>query len=562
MLERFALYFHTVRYLKPVQIWGRIWYRLFRVVLNDEPVPDVRVVAGEWTCRSERPATMLSAERFRFLNQESDVLNADAWQRSDMPMLWWYNLHYFDDLSAHGADQRVEWHELLINRWVAEIPLTEGVGWQPYPISLRSVNWIKWQLKGNTLSDSAVTSLALQVRFLRSHLEIHLLGNHLWANAKALVFAGCFFEGEEADEWLKKGLSLIQRESAEQILDDGGHFELSPMYHAIVLEDLLDLVQLAMLYPQRLSQAFRDEWTRLTKSMFVWLSAMSHPDGGISFFNDATHGIAPDLAALTRYAEVLGILVYTPEFQPQLLSESGYLCAQNAVACLIADVGCIGPDYLPGHAHADTLSFELSLFGQRVIVNQGIDRYGTDPERVRQRGTAAHSTVEVDGENSSEVWSGFRVARRAYPQQLSFEENGPSIFLNCAHDGYRRLPGRVAHQRTWALTDQSLIVTDKLSGKYQAAVAYFHLHPAVRVSSVQGNSCVLNVDEHEVTLTVTGGHLNVGAGAYHEGFGLRAAAACLQVSMTADQLSTELSTEIRWDASERNAPTSPESRCR
>lgn len=550
MLDRVALYFHTVRYLKPVQIWGRVWYPLFKVALDNELVPDVRVVAGDWICRSERFTTMLAADRFRFLNQEADVPNAESWRRDDVPMLWLYNLHYFDDLNAQDADQRIEWHKQLIDRWIGEIPLTEGVGWQPYPISLRSVNWIKWQLKGNALPDPAITSLALQVRFLRSHLEIHLLGNHLWANAKALVFAGCFFEGEEADEWLKKGLSLIQREAVEQILDDGGHFELSPMYHAIVLEDLLDLVQLAMLYPQRLPQALRDEWTRLVKSMFVWLSAMSHPDGGISFFNDATHGIAPDLGALKRYAEALGLLIYTPEPKPQLLSESGYLSAQNAAACLIADVGRIGPDYLPGHAHADTLSFELSLFGQRVIVNQGIDRYGTDAERIRQRGTAAHSTVQVDGENSSEVWSGFRVARRAYPQQLSFEENGSSVFLNCAHDGYRRLPGRVTHQRTWALTDQSLTVTDKLSGKYETAIAYFHLHPVVRVSRVQGNSCVLSVAGQEVALSFAGGDLSVGAGAYHEGFGLRAAATCLQVTMTADQLSTE----IRWDSSEIDTP--------
>ena len=544
MLDRAALYFHTVRYLKPMQIWGRLWHKFSTGGLSTKPSPAVSKVQGKWICRSERGRTMLSAERFRFLNQEANVPDAQAWHRDDMPMLWLYNLHYFDDLNAQGADQRVDWHKQLINRWVAEIPLTEGVGWQPYPISLRSVNWIKWQLLGNKLPEPAIISLALQVRFLRSHLEIHLLGNHLWANAKALVFAGCFFDGEEADEWLFKGLSLIQRESAEQILDDGGHFELSPMYHAIVLKDLLDLIQLAMLYPQRLPQSLRNEWIRLAKSMFVWLSAMSHPDGGISFFNDATHGIAPDLGALKLYAEALGLPIYIPERQPQLLSESGYLSAQNAAACLIADVGRIGPDYLPGHAHADTLSFELSLFGLRVVVNQGIDRYGTDPERIRQRGTAAHSTVQVNCENSSEVWSGFRVARRAYPQQLSFEENGSAVFLNCAHDGYRRLPGRVTHQRTWALTDQSLTVTDKLSGKYQTAVSYFHLHPLVRVSSLDGNSCVLSVAGHDITLSVTGGELRVGEGAYHEGFGLRAEATCLQVTMTAKQLLTEL----RWGA--------------
>ena len=79
----------------------------------------------------------------------------------------------------------------------------------------------------------------------------------------------------------------------------------------------------------------------------------------------------------------------------------------------LLDVAPVGPDYLPGHAHADTLSFELSLFGQRVLVNSGTSQYEAGPERSRQRGTAAHNTVIVDGHDSSEVWAGFRVARRA-----------------------------------------------------------------------------------------------------------------------------------------------------
>ncbi len=543
MLARFALYFHTVRYLKQVQIWGRIWYRFFSVALSDKPVPIVRAVAGKWICGSERKPSMLAAHRFSFLNQEADVPGAADWQRGDMPLLWLYNLHYFDDLNAQGADERADWHQQLIKRWVSEIPLMQGVGWQPYPISLRSVNWIKWQLQGNALPDDAAASLALQVRFLRSRLEIHLLGNHLWANAKALVFAGCFFEGEEADEWLDKGLALLKRESSEQILDDGGHFELSPMYHATVLEDLLDLAQLATLYPQRLAASLRDGWVRYAQSMFTWLAAMSHPDGGISFFNDATHGIAPDLSALTHYATALQLPNDSAEAKTQLLADSGYVRAQNAAACLIADVGRIGPDYLPGHAHADTLSFELSLFGRRVVVNQGIDRYGAEQERVRQRGTAAHSTVQVDDADSSEVWSGFRVARRAYPQQLAFEQNDGAVFVYCAHDGYRRLPGRVTHHRTWALTDQTLTVTDSLSGKSNKAVAFFHLHPSVRVTSAGVRDCVLDVDGHEVNVVFTGGKLTICAGVYHEGFGLTAPTNTLHVLMTTAQLSTQ----IRWE---------------
>ena len=68
---------------------------------------------------------------------------------------------------------------------------------------------------------------------------------------------------------------------------------------------------------------------------------------------------------------------------------------QDAVA--IGDIGNVGPDYIPGHAHADTLSFEMSVFDMRFIVNSGTSVYGLGAERLRQRGTAAHSTVVIDG---------------------------------------------------------------------------------------------------------------------------------------------------------------------
>ena len=140
------------------------------------------------------------------------------------------------------------------------------------------------------------------------------------------------------------------------------------------------------------------------------------------------------------------------------LRDSGYVRLAAGPAVALLDVAPLGPDYLPGHAHADTLSFELSLFGQRVIVNGGTSRYGSGPERLAERGTAAHSTVQIDGADSSEVWGGFRVARRARPRDVRVHPGldplppvlSPAaagacagvLEVSAAHDGYCRLPGR------------------------------------------------------------------------------------------------------------------------
>jgi len=138
---------------------------------------------------------MLALERFVFLNEEGKLSGPDSWNDPSREKLWLYNLHYFDDLNAVGASERLDWHRALIQRWVVENPPTKGNGWESYPLSLRIVNWVKWGLQGNAMEPDWLDSLAVQVRFLRKRLEVHLLGNHLFANAKALVFAGLYFSG-------------------------------------------------------------------------------------------------------------------------------------------------------------------------------------------------------------------------------------------------------------------------------------------------------------------------------------------------------------------------------
>jgi uncharacterized heparinase superfamily protein len=463
---------------------------------------------------------MKGPQRFRFLDTERELANPADWNRSDWPRLWLYNLHYFDDLAADDAASRAAWHRDLIRRWMADNLPGHGRGWEPYPTSLRVVNWIKWALAGNGLWPEAAHNLAVQARWLRKRLEIHLLGNHLWANAKALVFAGTFFEGAEADAWRTRGITLLRREVVEQILSDGGHFERSPMYHAIAAEDLLDLVQLSCRYPDVFDAADVRTWRQTAGRMLRWLAVMSHPDGEIAFFNDAALGIAPSLLALRRYATALGVPVPSESLDAvEALPASGYVRLQIGPAVLIADAGEIGPDYLPGHAHADTLSFELSLHGRRVLVNGGTSTYEAGRERLRQRGTAAHNTVVVDGQDSSEVWSSFRVARRARPLEMRCGRDGDSLWVEAGHDGYRRLVGDVVHYRRWTLCPCRLVISDRLAGHFEAAMANWLLAPPAVPAACDERSVLLSLGEGVCRLSVEGGAPRLQPASWHPGFG-------------------------------------------
>ena len=474
---------------------------------------------------------MLENDTFQFLNIVGKACCADDWNNPQKEKLWLYNLHYFDDLNALGAENRVEWHRALIARWIAENSPGLGNGWESYPISLRIVNWIKWALKGNDLDAAWINSLAVQVRWLHRHIEWHLLGNHLFTNAKALVFAGLFFEGKESDEWLEKGISILLQEVPEQILNDGGHFELSPMYHAIILEDILDLLNITGTWPGHVSKMQVYQWREVVARMLCWLKGLTHPDGRIAFFNDAAFGIAPGYAVLEEYAQRLGIEIAFAQLTGRCthFAESGYLRLVRGKAVALLDVAQIGPSYLPGHAHADTLSFELSLFGQRVVVNSGTSQYGLGPERLRQRGTAAHSTVTVDGDDSSEVWSGFRVARRARPFGLEIGSGEDALTVSCAHDGYRRLQGRPIHRRSWRLAEHTLQVSDFIEGDFGEAVARYYLHPAVTVTSEGKRGQLCLPDGSLVRWSTVGGTAHVVSASWHPEFGLSAPCKCIEI---------------------------------
>lgn len=528
----------TVRHLQAKQIWGRVVFKLRRPKPDLSSPPAVRAPCDSWTSVPQRQPNLVEATVFSVFGGLYDV-STEGWDSPHIPKLTRYNLHYFDDLNAVASTSRLDWHKALIQRWINENEPGKGSGWEPYPLSLRIVNWIKWsQTDGVELPANAVASLATQVRFLHRRLEWHLLGNHLFVNAKALVFAGLFFEGREADTWLKTGLTILERELSEQILIDGGQFELSPMYHALAVEDVLDLINITRRY-QSLSRSDAlsnaPNWTARLPQMLRWLRIMSHPDGRIAFFNDAAFGITPEVGLLEEYARNLGIDIQIALGEGlHALPESGYWRLEKGPAVAILDLAAVGPDYLPAHAHADTLSFELSLHNNRLIVNSGTSVYGTDAERHRQRGTRAHSTLCIDEQNSSEVWGGFRVGRRAMVSDVQAEEVRSVLKAGATHDGYTHLSGSPLHHRSWNLEKQQLIVTDKLDGRGEHSVEInFYLNPAVE--AIEGRSGEIDLFDHSgkkicVASTSVNSGLRITPSTWHPEFGQSLASQCLRLS--------------------------------
>lgn len=524
-------FWRTVRHLRIGQIYHRLLFRLIKPTPDLGAAPPISLPGGPWVQTPAVEASMTGPERFVFLNERGSLAE-HGWDTPGKAKLWRYNLHYFDDLVAQGASRRSSWHSMLIARWIAENPPGQGTGWEPYPLSKRIINWIKWSLAGGTLDETALHSLAVQARWLTKRIEWHLLGNHLFLNAKALIFAGSFFGGEEGQHWRNLGWAIAGPQLREQFLSDGAQFELSPMYHALAVEDLLDLVNVVRAFPDDNGPSFIDEVHERAACAIQWLSDMSHPDGAIAFFNDAAFGIAPANAALYDYSAALGVAAPVARPAVHHSAASGYVRMENAGFFALIDLAAVGPDYLPGHAHADTLSLEFSLGTERVFVNSGTSVYGEGAERLRQRGTAAHNTVVLGGKDSSEVWAGFRVGRRARVHDVASGQGDGEGWCSGWHDGYGFLPGKPRHARRVVVRSDALTVQDRVDPPIESAQARFHIHPHVAV--------IQKGLGHWLLVTASGAELEVRADVqagwiepttWHPGFGTTVPSQCLVVPL-------------------------------
>ena len=510
------LYARTLRHLRPWQVAGRLVAAAKRKVGSSRipapPAPLVPRLSPRVPFPAHEPWNTREAMRggrFRFLNEAAELGFPPDWVVADRPLLWRFNLHYFHYLHLLSPDEQAA----LCRSWVAANPPGKGVGWHPYPTALRIVNWSR----AGVSEPDLLASLYRQAAFLFRNLETHIGGNHLLENARALVVAGLFFEGQgEAPRWLAKGLDLYRRETREQILPDGGHYERSPMYHALMLEGYLDVLNvLPHGHPDRV-------WLLETaKRMGDALATMTHPDGRLALFNDATHEIALSPEALTGYLHAL--TGHTPRARVSL-PDTGYFTHRDEAVSLIIDGGPVGPDHLLAHAHADIFSYELAVHGETFVVDSGVFEYPAGPMRAYVRSTEAHNTVCIDGVDQVECWGSFRVARRFAPEAVVFERSDETTLFEGTFGGYARLIGDgLRHHRQVRVEPgrRRITVRDRVEGRGRHRVeSRIHLHPSVTVTP-EDDGFTLRRGETTCRVVAEAGTVRVTDGWYCPRFGVR-----------------------------------------
>ncbi len=527
--KKFLLYFHTIRFLKLQQIYYRLRNLVFKGKVVDNFSGNIPTRESSWQniyLYEEKINTKFEAS---FLNVKKLLEFPNDWNDESRGKLWLYNLHYFEDLLSHNAIDKEKFHIKLFDLWIEHNDVGHGNGWEPYTISIRINNFLKAWLNGLNLDQKHFKSLHDQASYLSTCLEKHLLANHYFANLKALLFAGVIFDNQK---WIRIAYEGLNKEIDEQILNDGTHFELSPMYHTIFLTDLLDIINLSKYKPKYFEENFIEKIKQNIKKMFSCLNSLVHADNGLSYFNDSVDGIAPSKFKLTEYAKKLSLEIDDLNQRNLLcLEDSGFIIAQTKSNKIIFNATNISPDYNPGHAHADSLSFEMSIGNERVFVNKGISRYGDSSKRIEERATRSHNTVCVDEVDSSQVWSGFRVAKRATIKKRDCKilQKG-KIIMSAEHDGFKKIFNGPIHKRDLILTDYCLTIKDFLIGDFKTAKAYLYIHPDLEVD-LNNNKLAITGKSFEMVSDLRNVDARIIESYWNKSFGLSCSNECLVMNI-------------------------------
>jgi hypothetical protein len=475
MPGKILLILHTVKYLKFTQIFYQLYYRIKRKQSFIDCLPKQNVTFRHLCfdiniCSKQ---IILNKNHFCFLNLRKNFGKDIDWNFQEHGKLWNYNLQYFDYLFQPDIS---ETDKIQYLRSIIKSLENRHIQLESYPVSLRAINIIRY-FSGKHSDNEIIHSLYAQLEYLYHNLEYQILGNHLLENVFALFMGGYAFDNEK---WKRTGRRLLYKELKRQILSDGAHFELSPMYHKIVLFRLIELVDWYS-KTENPEYSFLDFIKVQTVKMLNWLYTVSFYETEIPYFNDSINNLTYSNQQLFDFAQCLNC----PPPTKINLKESGYRRFGSGKYQCVIDVGQIGASYQPGHAHADALSFILYYEKMPFVVETGTSTYQAGTVRNNERSTKAHNTVVVNDENQSEVWACFRVGERANVT-IESEDNDR---IQASHDGYKKRYG-ITHKRNFLFTENIINIVDTLLNdkKKKGGKSYFHFHPDRNVTL--NNNCI------------------------------------------------------------------------
>jgi hypothetical protein len=462
-------------------------------------------------------------ERARFLREGTDPKYPWALGRLDQLVALGQGYWISEDQAERRRFAQQFSAQLL--DFLSSNPAGLGIQWcNPMEVALRAANIAQSLLMFRDADParepafvfSSLRSLEEHGSFVEAHLENTgvVPNNHLIANYVGLLVVALLFpELPGSSRRRAVAASGLCQEMRAQVLEDGFSFEGSIPYHRLAVELFTHAhvtaiecgIDLGASFEQRLRKMYRvaaeycsengiapqigdnDSGRALPLRDRQSLDHGYLADLGAALFDDASlkRGSAlPDEAAWLLGEKGLKRFSALPIQSPArllCLKSGGLSVLRGAGAVVAISAGPQGQRGVGGHSHNDKLSFELHVGGRPVVVDIGTGTYTRDPRRRDAfRSTAAHNTLEVNGQEQAPIPAGrlFALPEAARAEVVEAEQGEGRLRLTARHQGYRRLCPPLVHDRVFVLDErhQGLSIQDRLSGEgLHQAICRLHL---------------------------------------------------------------------------------------
>lgn len=461
--------------------------------------------------RARTRAQRASRGEFEFLNKRRwiPIQGAGRAEVADVDTLWQLKLDGFEPLAwlvlsctPERCARMIRGYGRWLFAWIRTTsPNSPGSlrgAWTPWAVSRRVMNWCRFAAWLGPDWGSHIGPLAMgtfrrelyrNASFLADHLEYDVGGNHLIENGAALLIAGIAFDHEG---WISQGRDLLEETARRQFLDDGCHFERSPMYHLIVTTRLLTAIDLLETSNRDVPETMRETATKAV----TFLAVLETPDEDFPLVNDAVGGQSLSIATCRRYARTIGITpgTRTTRRAGDERQTSGYRWLENEVGSMFVDGGAIGPRHLPGHGHVDTLSIQLWTDGVHVLTDTGTPPYTAGDDRIYARGIRAHNSVQVGDSDPVTVGGKYLLGPRCEPA-ARYTQGHITRWEGC----YRAVPlgnPTYIHHRVVYAGPTWWLLRDRVRARRPRPLTLrFHTHPAMEVRETDSGMAVVERDD-------------------------------------------------------------------
>jgi uncharacterized heparinase superfamily protein len=373
----------------------------------------------------------------------------------------------------------------LVNDWMLHNSKWSAPAWEGPVLATRIANWLEYYdqyfaKSSRALRTRLLSQIVIQLVHLNRLFKFELESTEKFIALKALIYGAICLPSKKKK--LCYFIRKLESEIEQQILLDGGHFSRSPSEQKVILQILIDIRRVFI----ESQNPIPDSLQLAIDRMSSMLRFFRHLDGRLALFNGSREEDAKSIDSTLIQADTRGQ-------PPRSAPDSGFERLLSGRLLILADTGAPARPFRGGGAHAGTLSIEVSVGQERMIVNCGSAIESEATWQMAQRMTAAHSTLSVEDRNSSEILNDGGLGRSAKITTYSRRDTETELCFEATHDGYRPVFDLEHSRKVEVLRNEEGVRGSEIistSGEFSFAVR-FHLHPTVAVSLAQGGSSAL-----------------------------------------------------------------------